>query len=95
MSDNTLQHLREQIDDLDNQLIDVLNKRFKITDAVAEYKNAHNLSILDADREQQVLDRMKQRSQHPALTGCIALLYATIAKANRDYREQQISNLKK
>lgn len=90
MTDNHLVKLREEIDEIDDSIIELLNKRFNITDAVAEYKNKNNIGMTDANREQSMFDRMKKMSTHPALTNIIEKLYSTIIQANKDYRKSNM-----
>lgn len=90
MTDNHLKKLREEIDEIDDSIIELLNKRFSITDAVAEYKNKNNIGMTDANREQAMFDRMKKMSTHPALTRIIEKLYNVIIQANKDYRKSNM-----
>lgn len=57
-----LEQLRQQIDDIDSRLIALLLQRMEITGQVAAYKIKHNLPVLNSGREQQVLDRITERS---------------------------------
>lgn len=54
---NELQNLRQQIDQLDDELIQILSKRMKITDAIGNYKKQNNLTILQSERWNEILER--------------------------------------
>ncbi|RAP76039.1 chorismate mutase [Paenibacillus montanisoli] len=46
-----LDHLRQQIDEIDHELVALLAKRFQITEEVGKYKAAHCLQAQDPGRE--------------------------------------------
>ncbi|MCX6209954.1 MAG: chorismate mutase [Bacteroidetes bacterium] len=54
---NELQKLRLQIDQLDDELLQILSKRMKIADAIGLYKKQNNITILQAARWNEILDR--------------------------------------
>ena len=51
MSGDELQHLRAEIDSLDEQLIRILALRFVATGKVGNIKAAHSLAAVDPSRE--------------------------------------------
>ena len=71
MSDEALQKLREQIDELDDQLLELFNRRANCAVSVAEVKRQDSDSPVDAinffrpDREAQVIQRIKSNNQGP------------------------------
>ena len=54
---NKLESLRGQIDKIDKQLITLFEKRMDISQEIGEYKGNNGLSIWDADREKQVIEK--------------------------------------
>jgi chorismate mutase len=58
-SDNAtgLSLLRERIDQVDDELLSLLNRRMKIADEVGEYKKENNLTILQTARWNEILER--------------------------------------
>lgn len=56
-----LLELREQIDEIDNQLIPLLLQRMNISKSVAEYKYKNGIPVLNAQREQEILDNVALR----------------------------------
>lgn len=57
-----IKELREEIDRLDRELLKLFLKRMQVSEAVAEYKMEHNLEILNAKREQEVLDQVSAQA---------------------------------
>jgi chorismate mutase len=58
-SDNAtgLSLLRERIDQVDDELLSLLNRRMKIADEVGHYKKENNLTILQTARWNEILER--------------------------------------
>ena len=55
MSD--LEQYRQEIDELDEQLVRLFLRRMEVTGKVGEYKLAHGMQVLDRERERRVLER--------------------------------------
>ena len=49
--------LRRQIDDLDNQLMDLLSRRMRISREIGQYKKEHNMTVLQPARYNEILDK--------------------------------------
>lgn len=49
--------LRKEIDQIDRQLVQLFEKRMKVSTEIAEYKLANNLPVLDAQREKMVINK--------------------------------------
>ncbi|MES2731633.1 MAG: prephenate dehydratase [Bacteroidota bacterium] len=54
----TLEDLRNQIDSLDTQLLDLLNQRMHVVKQVGDLKKANNALIYRPEREKAILDRL-------------------------------------
>lgn len=52
-----IRQLRSQIDELDNQLMDVLAKRMRVCREIGQYKKEHNMTIVQAQRYNEILDK--------------------------------------
>lgn len=52
-----LKELRQQIDEIDTKIIALYEQRMKIVKQVSIYKIANNIPVLDASREQLMLDK--------------------------------------
>ena len=55
-----LQRYRESIDKIDAALVFMLAERFKVTQAVGEYKATHALPPADPGREERQVARLRQ-----------------------------------
>lgn len=63
MMTQTIEELRQQINLIDQQLLELLVQRFVVTHQVGVYKNKHDLPIFDAKREQQIIQKVEQQLQ--------------------------------
>ena len=53
-----LNKLREEINEVDAKIVKLFKQRMDIAARVAEYKKEHSLPILDAAREEALLERV-------------------------------------
>lgn len=53
-----LKEYRKEIDEIDNAIINLLVERSEVVKKVKEYKLENNIEILDANREDQIIDRI-------------------------------------
>ena len=58
-----LNELRNEIDNIDNQLITLLNKRMEVVKKVGEFKNNSNAPIYRPEREKEIIDRLTKISK--------------------------------
>ena len=65
MTELDLKAIRTMIDKLDTTLAETLEQRLETVLKVAAYKETHQLPVLDAEREKQVLAQMAARVKQP------------------------------
>jgi chorismate mutase/prephenate dehydratase len=58
----TLEELRVQIDNIDNTLLELYNKRMEFVHKVGELKNSTGAPIYRPEREQSILNRLKEQN---------------------------------
>jgi len=54
---NTLEDLRFRIDQLDNDMLDIVEKRMQIAEEIGEYKRNSNMTILQQTRWEEILEK--------------------------------------
>ncbi len=57
MTTEGINQLRHQIDEIDNQLIEILAKRMRICREIGQYKKEHNMTVLQAQRYDEILNK--------------------------------------
>jgi chorismate mutase len=56
---NDLEIFRTELDETDKNLIDYFSMRFKLIEKIGKYKKKNNITLLQPERWQQVLDSRK------------------------------------
>lgn len=62
MEHNALQTLRQELDKIDDALVALFVRRMDAVQNIAAYKQENGISVLDEDRERQVLARAKEKA---------------------------------
>lgn len=60
--------LREQINQMDDELLSLLGQRMKIADKIGEYKKANKITILQTNRWNEILERAFQNGELSGLS---------------------------
>jgi len=58
-----LEKLRQQINHLDDELMQILGQRMKIAEKIGEYKKNNNITILQTNRWNEILQRAVQKGE--------------------------------
>ncbi|MFA5692736.1 MAG: chorismate mutase [Acholeplasmataceae bacterium] len=83
---NDLLKLRNNIDEIDNELIELLKKRFSIVIDVKKYKSINKLPVLDENREKEINLKLKNKSGN--FYKEIDLIYQAILKVSKDLQNE-------
>ena len=67
MSNNQLSQFRRSIDNIDAALIHMLAERFRITQAVGQYKAESAMPPADPEREQEQIKRLRKLAEEAGL----------------------------
>jgi chorismate mutase / prephenate dehydratase len=70
-----LAELRQQIDALDEQIVELLNRRAQVVVQVGKIKNAGGAPIYSPDREKAVLERIRTANQGPLPDKTLVAIY--------------------
>jgi chorismate mutase len=63
-----LERLREQINHLDDELLQLLGQRMKIADKIGEYKKSNSVTILQTSRWNEILERAMAKGEKLGLS---------------------------
>jgi len=75
--------IRHRIDRLDEQLVDLLNRRARLALAVAAQKRQHRSAIYDPGRESGVLARVARRNGGPLGAASLQAIFREVISASR------------
>ena len=77
-----LKELRNEIDQIDRQIVELFRQRMDVTHRVGEYKATHGIPVLDQNREREVLMN-KGELAGEELRPAVITLYQTIMSLSR------------
>ncbi|WP_024954988.1 prephenate dehydratase [Sulfurospirillum arcachonense] len=75
---------RKQIDDIDNEILKLLNKRMKSVEAIGKAKQTSGTSIYRPEREKEILDRLKTLNDGMLNSNAIDAIYLEVFAVSRN-----------
>lgn len=89
---NDLSNLRAQIDIIDNQVIDILGKRMKVSDSIGALKKQKNVAVLQSNRWNAILGNMILEGEARGLSEEFILkMFKAIHQESINHQEKIIS----
>jgi chorismate mutase len=61
--------LRQQIDELDNELVEVLSKRMRVCREIGQYKKEHRMPVLQIGRHDEIMQSRAQLAEEMGMSG--------------------------
>ena len=83
--------LREEINAIDAQMVDLFKQRMQVAASVAEYKKERGLPVLDAARERALLGKISDMAGEE-LDGYARTLYHTMLDVSRAYQYTKLNS---
>ncbi len=78
-----LNEWRRDIDALDRELVELLNRRAKCVLQLAPLKRENNISVLDPEREKAVHDNLRHANQGPLPDESVREIFEAVMAAMR------------
>ena len=82
--------IRQEIDQIDDQIVKLLEERMHLVEGVVAYKKASGKPILDSKREEVIFERVRSRVTNKNYQETIVATFSDILKRSRDYQDQNI-----
>ena len=82
--------IRQEIDQIDDQIVKLLEERMRLVDQVVAYKKASGKPILDSKREEVIFEKVRSRMTNKHYQETIVATFSDILKRSRDYQDQNI-----
>ena len=82
--------IRQEIDQIDDQIVKLLEERMRLVDQVVAYKKASGKPILDSKREEAIFEKVRNRVEGKQYQTSIVATFSDILKRSRDYQDQNI-----
>lgn len=83
-----LENYRKQIDAVDGQLIELLEKRFDVVALINDYKKEHGLKVLDSSREEQVLAKVVAQTKDEDKAKYLKEIFKEIMHQSRNWQHE-------
>ena len=88
---NELENLRERIDTIDKELIALFEERMDVVNDIAEYKIKNNLAILNQNREDIVISKVKAIVKNKEYTDSAIDFIKDIMEISKKFQQKLIS----
>ena len=87
---NDLSEIRESINEVDQSLAQLFEKRMELVALVAEYKIENDIPILNSEREKQVIDRALESLRDKSLSREMEIFFNELMAISREYQSRYI-----
>ncbi len=84
----SLEECRQQLDEVDRDIVRLFEQRMMVARDVARYKIAHDLPVLDQSREEMVLASRVSMLKDGHFAGSVRTLYECIMALSRQEQER-------
>ncbi len=85
-----LKEIRQQINDIDEQMVALFKKRMETVVEIAKYKQENNLPVLDRTRERQVMCRVAEMAGEE-LEHYAKVVYTTLMDVSRNHQRNYLN----
>ncbi|KEQ36567.1 MAG: chorismate mutase [Streptococcus mitis] len=82
--------IRQEIDQIDDQIVKLLEERMHLVEGVVAYKKASDKPILDTKREAVIFEKVRNRVEDKRYQETIVATFSDILKRSRDYQDKNI-----
>lgn len=86
-------HLRNAIDDVDHQILELLQRRLELVLEVGELKRQHGIKVYDPNREREVLERLVAARKAPLRPETVRRIFERIIDESRSHEQHHIAEL--
>jgi chorismate mutase len=84
--------LREQINQVDDELLTLLGQRMKLSDKIGEYKKNNNITILQTNRWNEILERAFKKGDALGLTNEFIIKYFDAVHLESIHHQNKVMN---
>ena len=82
--------IRQEIDQIDDQIVKLLEERMHLVEGVVAYKKTSGKPILDTKREEAIFEKVRSRVSNKKYEESIVAIFSDILKRSRDYQDKNI-----
>jgi chorismate mutase len=85
-----LRELRDEIDQIDRKIVELLAERLRLVMRVGEYKRANGLAIYDAERERDLLARVGNAAPSPLEPAMAQRIFQCVIQESRELEKRHV-----
>ena len=85
-----LDNIRQEIDKIDDQIVQLLEERMHLVEGVVAYKKASGKPMLDSKREEVIFDKVRNRVENKEYQNSILATFSDLLKHSRAYQDKNI-----
>jgi chorismate mutase len=85
-----LRQLRDEIDEIDEAIVELLARRLRLVMKVGEYKRANGLAVYDAERERDLLARVANAAPSPLEPAMAQRIFQCVIQESRDLEKRHV-----
>ena len=89
MTSENLTQLRNRIDEINDQLLDLLNERTALVEAIGREKDKKRKKKYDPIREQQIIEKLREKNQGPLTDEMLIHVFKEIFKVSVKLQEEK------
>lgn len=86
-----LKPLRDSIDEIDHQILELLRARLVLVLQVGELKRAHQRVVYDPERERDVLDKLARAAKSPLEPATARRIFERIIDESRSQEQRHVA----
>ena len=90
MAATQLRELRDQIDAIDRNILELLAQRLRLVMRVGDYKRANGLAIYDAERERDLLARVANAAPSPLEAAMAQRIFQCVIQESRELEKRHV-----
>lgn len=79
----TIDDIRKEIDQIDQSLLEIFNRRAELALRIGEIKKEKGLPVYDPEREKRIFERMRAANPGPLEDGAIVRLFERVIDESR------------
>lgn len=83
-----LQSFREQIDSIDEQILELLEKRMDLVKDVGKLKAKLDLAVEDLSREQEIIERLTKHAHGHLSEGQLIRIFTAVFKSSKQLQRK-------
>ncbi|EHI70633.1 chorismate mutase [Streptococcus ictaluri] len=85
-----LNEIRQDINEIDRQLIELLEARMSLVNQVTHYKLENQMPVLDQSREEVILQTVSAKVADKAFEPAITRTFQTILEMSRQFQKSRL-----